>query len=61
MNGRDRMKTGLLPVIALGVTSAFLRAIGQAPAADFLALGYLVTATVAFGRPALLTRSRTGS
>jgi hypothetical protein len=55
------MKTGLLPVIALGVTSAFLRGIGHAAAADLVALGYLLTATVAFGRPVLVTRSRSGS
>jgi len=42
----------------LGMTSAFLRAVGQVPAADFVALGYLITATVAFGRPVLVRRSR---
>lgn len=52
---RRMIKTGMWPVIALGLITALLRAFGPASVADMAAIGYLMAATVAFGRPRPMT------
>jgi hypothetical protein len=42
------MKPGLLPIVAAGLTSLMLRALGAESLADASAMAYLVAATVAF-------------
>jgi hypothetical protein len=44
------MKAGWWVVLAGGMAAAFVRAVGAAPVADAAAIGYLLLATVTFGR-----------
>jgi hypothetical protein len=43
------VRAGLLPVVALGLITVVLRAMGSPSLADLGAMAYLVAATAAFG------------